>query len=366
MTPDGRSTRRWLPRLRPRTLAAVLTIGLVTVTGCSTASSTAASSSAASSASAPASTAPKTVTNVTLAESVQNITDLPVWVAEKEGYFAQQGLNVKVVVLSTASVTPAVIAGSAQFIKDPGFTFVTARSKGAAIEAVSKLDTGLPFALIVGKAFAAAHGITASTPLKQDLQAIASSPGGSTAAGQVGATRVLYQSFGIRPPGAGATFASVPAMVTALSQGEIDWFVAAQPVPAQAQSRGGGIVVTDSTNAPAWNVQPADFVLATATSYANSHPAVTKKMVTAVDQGLRFISAHKQHAAAIAQANESGVSMADILAAIAPLRWPTSGSMSTAFWTSSLSYFARAGILPKGATVKTLAWTNRFVSLAGS
>lgn len=341
-------------RRRGYSAVAVAAITLGGLAACSTSATT-----------SPAAGSQQSAVSVTLAESVENITDLPIWVAQQQGYFAAHGLNVKTVVLTTASVTPALISGSAQFIKDPGFVYVTSRIKGADIQAISKMDTGIPFALIVGKSYAAAHQITTSTPVGQVLQRLAGSVGGSTAAGQVGATKVLLDSYGVKLSYRGATFATVPAMVAALAQGQIDWFVAAQPIPAQAAVAGDGIVVATYKNAKAWSAQPADFVLAASTAYVKANPTVAKEMVAAIDEGLRYVALHEQQSVAIATSHEHGLTSSEISAAIEALQWPTSGSMNNDFWNSSLGYFETAGIIPKGTSASILNWTNAYVASGG-
>lgn len=305
----------------------------------------------------------RALTDVTLAESVVNITDLPIWVAQEKGYFVKHGLNVKVVVLTTSTVTPALVSGSVQFIKDPGFTFVTSKTQNAPIEAISKFDSGLPFALVVSKPFASAHHITSATPLARVMKAIPGSMGGATAAGQVGAANLLFRSFGIQPSGYRSTiFATVPAMVTALDQGSINWMVAAQPIPLQAQAAGYGYVVASSANAKPWAAQPADFVLAASTSYAKSHPAVAKAMTAAIDEALVYVAHHEQKCVSIVQPYVPKVTRPDLLKSIQALKWATSGSMNRSYWKSSLAYYVKAGILPHGTNVQVISWTNAYVS----
>lgn len=352
-------------RHRPsRLLAAVIAAGLIGITGCGS-SSPAGTTSAAAPASTSAS-ATKAPVDVTLAETVVNITNLPIWIASQNGYFKQHGLNVKPVVLTTSSVVPALVAGSAQFIQVPAFVYVQSSKQGAAITAIAKLDTGLPFAMAISNSFAHKYGITSSTPLPQVLAHIAGSTGGSTAAGQVGAAKIMFQSFGLNPKYRSATFSTVPAMVTALGRNQIDWLVVAQPIPAQIQAAGNGIVVATSKNVKAWSVDPADQMLVTSNSYAKAHPSVAKAMVAALGEGMAFVTQHPQQSIAIASKNESNISKADIKTAIDALHWPTSGQMSTAFWNMSLQYFLRAGILKKAVSVSALTWTNQFQPAAHS
>jgi ABC-type nitrate/sulfonate/bicarbonate transport system substrate-binding protein len=59
-----------------------------------------------------------------------NIFDMPLKVADANGYFRKQGLKIKYVTLTAATGPSALQAGSVQFLHDSPTGFVTALSKG--------------------------------------------------------------------------------------------------------------------------------------------------------------------------------------------------------------------------------------------
>lgn len=88
--------------------------------------------------------ASKTLTNVTLVSLPVTDTATAV-IAQEKGFFAQEGLNVKLQLMQTGpATTAAIVSGAAQFSQSNYATLFSARSKGVPVEIVSEAARARP------------------------------------------------------------------------------------------------------------------------------------------------------------------------------------------------------------------------------
>jgi ABC-type nitrate/sulfonate/bicarbonate transport system substrate-binding protein len=305
-------------------------------------------------------------THVTVAAPSGNIFDLPDWIAVKDGYFAQHGLDVTLANLSPATTNSALDSGSAQFLNtSPGGFIATLGEHGPTQVAVANEGTGYPLGLVISSKYAQAHHITASTPVATALKALVGSTGGSSAPSTKGEGDILLHQFGIAPSQYKmATLSSPSADQAALKTGQIDWFVTSEPVPLELQASGEGIVVANPGNASSWSADSTGYgqVLTTTASYAKAHAKTVRAFVAAIQEANRKIASDPAQAVSVAHAELSGVPASVVKASVQQVTWPTSAAMSSADWTTSFSFIRREGVLPAGTKLNGSDWTNTYAN----
>ena len=312
-----------------------------------------------------ASVRPRVVTaNVIVAASSSNINNLPVWVAQSKGYFAEEGINAQLQILTASTTTPALIAGSVQFVDSPNSTFLTSRAASLPIVAVDATAYGIPLGMILSNSFISSHGITAKTPMKTIAKDMLGSKGGASGSSTIGAMSVMFNSFGYSISDVTlATFSSVPALEAGFESGQVSWFATGQPVPFQVAALGYGQVLGSSKNIAAWSIPKEGYgnVIVTSNSYAAANPAIVKEFVKAMEMASKYISQHSRQALAIAEANMPGIAGNIIFNSMRTLQYPLNGQMTVNKWRSSIAFNVKSGLLTPGLrVVQNVDWTNRY------
>jgi len=295
-----------------------------------------------------------------------NIFDIPMRLAEANGYFAKQGLKVKFVTLTAATDTSALQSGSVQFLNDSPTDFLSAVAKNLPETAISTDGGGNPLGLIVSTRFAKKHDLTADTPAAEVAEALAGSTGGSSSANTKAEAGLFLKEYGVDPDKVKwVSLLSAAADKTALKSNEIDWFTTSEPTPLEIQDSGDGVVVADATKVPAWsNAKIGYSILVVArNSYLSGHAATAKKFVTAVQQATAYMNAHLDSPTVQSVARKAlpGVPANVIKSSLPLVDWPADGAMRTAGWNTTLAFINSLGTLPGTAKVTSDNWTDKYL-----
>jgi NitT/TauT family transport system substrate-binding protein len=295
-----------------------------------------------------------------------NIFDLPIRVADANGYFSKQGLTVKYVTLTASTAASALQSGSVQFLNDSPTNFVTAVDKHLPETAIAQDGGGNPLGLVVSNSFATAHRLSSSSPATEVAKALAGSTGGASSPNTKGEAGVFLKAFGVDP--GGVKWVSLPSPAAdkvSLTSNQIDWFVTSQPTPLQIQNSGSGVVVADSIKVPAWSAAQAGYgqVVVADKDYLAQYPGTAKKIAGAVQQATAYINAHSTSAEvrAAAQKSLSGVPASVLTDSVAQVAWPTNDQMTAADWTKTLNFINSLGALTQRGTVTSGDWTNTYL-----
>ncbi|GGS60661.1 ABC transporter substrate-binding protein [Streptomyces griseoviridis] len=299
-----------------------------------------------------------------------SIFDTPLHVADAQGFFKQQGLQMKFVSLTAATGPSALQSGSVQFFDSSPTGFVTSLAKGLPQIAVSADGLGNPLGLVVSKKFAAAHDLTAKTPAAQVAKALSGSTGGASSANTRAEAGIFLKKYGVDPDKK-VKWVSLPSPAAdkaAINNGQIDWFLTSEPIPLQIQDSGDGILVADPVKVPQWAAEQAGYgqVVVTQKSYAAEHPDIVKKFVTAVQQATAYMNTHLKNSndktvVQAAQRALEGVPDTVVEDSLQQVEWPTEGSMDAAGWQKTMAFLNSLGTLPDGAKVTTDNWTNKYL-----
>lgn len=335
-------------RTRAVALAAALALGSALVTACGSDSSSSGSGS-----------------TVTIGVG-SNIFDMPIRVADANGYFAKQGLKVKYVTLTASTGASALESGSVQFLNDSPTDFLSAIGKHIPETAIAADGGGNPLGLIVSKKFAKKHSLTASSPAAAVAKALAGSTGGASSANTKGEAGIFLKSQGIDP--AKVHWVSLPSPAAdkaALKSNQIDWFVTSEPTPLEIQDDGDGTVVADPVKVPAWSAEQAGYGqnVVARNSYLSQHSDTAKKVATAVQQATAYMRAHLDSASVqkVAQKALPGVPAPVLKSSLHLVDWPASDRMSAADWKKTLTFINSLGALSEKGEISTGDWTNKYL-----
>jgi NitT/TauT family transport system substrate-binding protein len=296
-----------------------------------------------------------------------NIFDLPIRVADANGYFAMQKLKVKYVTTTAATGTSALESGSVQFLNDSPTDFLSAVDKRVPETAIAADGGGNPLGLIVSTKFATSHHLTATTPAKKVAEALSGSTGGASSANTKGEASDFLKEYGVDP--AKTTWVSLPSPTAdraALKSHKIDWFVTSQPVPLEIQHAGDGVVVADSVKVPAWSSAHAGYgqIVVARYSYLSEHADIAKRFTTAVQQATAYMSDHLDSPTVQSVAAKAlpGVPASVIKASLPQVEWPKSAAMKLSVWITTMVFINSLDALQTGqAYVTDDNFTNKYL-----
>ncbi|MFJ8755002.1 ABC transporter substrate-binding protein [Streptomyces sp. NPDC102441] len=295
-----------------------------------------------------------------------NIFDVPLRVAEAQGYFSKRGLHVRFVTVTAATGTPALQSGSLQILNSSPTSFLGALAKGLPEIAVGADGLGNPLGLVVSNTFAQQQGLTAKSPSDEVAKALAGSTGGSSSANTKAEAEIFLRNNGVGP--GEVEWVSLPspsADRAALDDGRIDWFITSEPLPLQIQHSGEGVVVATSRSVPEWAGQFAGYgqVLVTNKGFADQHTGTVEKFAAAVQEGTAYLAEHANDPSVVPVAKEAlpGVPDPVVQAGLEEVEWPLFADMDAATWRKTFTFVDKLGALPAGAEITTDDWTNTYL-----
>ncbi len=279
-------------------LVMVLSIILITIiAGCGTFVGSGGTSNGSGSTADQAKPTQLTKIKVSIPSASVETTDL--YVAEKEGYFADAGLDVEQV---TASSGPELLAsltgGSVQFANMGSTTLIQAVMKGMPLQGVSVTSDGVPYYLTISSKWAKAKGITVNSSPEQVAAAMKGARVGITQPGS--STDILLRVFlgnynvSVDKDLTELSVGDANACVAALANDRVDAFVMWAPAPQLAAAEDGAI---------AWNLNQvpefsgmlfANYV--TTQKYIQENPGVVQKFTNALAKAAQFTLQHPDDA----------------------------------------------------------------------
>ncbi len=295
-----------------------------------------------------------------------NVFDVPLRVADAEGYFGKRGMKVDFVEVTAATGMPALESGSLQFLNSSPTNFLGGLARGLPVVAVGVDGLGNPLGLVVGDEFAERHGLTAGSPLDEVAEELRGSTGGYSSANTKAEAGIFLKAWEVGPEE--VRWVSLPspsADEAALDSGRIDWFLTSEPLPLQIQHSGGGVVVADSGKVVEWSSGYAGYgqVVVADRSYAGQHASTVRSFMAAVQDGAGYLAAHMDDPSVVAVAGKAlpGVPAPVVRASIEEAEYPIFADMSAHDWRVTLRFVDDLGGLPEGAGITADGWTNTYL-----
>jgi NitT/TauT family transport system substrate-binding protein len=285
-------------RPRRRVLAVALcAASAIAVAACSSSSSAAGGSTGGSGSTAAAGgSGSGSLTNMTVAYAATGSEFSDLYVGITQGIFKKYGLNVKIVQVTPANLTSALLSGSAQIGGGVADGSAAAILKGEKLQFVA-LDAGTYNLQLWGN-----QGVNSVKDLVGKTVAL-TTQGSETDF----ALTALLQSQGIDPAKVNRKFLVTAAqMLSAMHSGAVNAGLF-QPPTAQSLTQSGGKIVDSLSNLPY-----AVGAYTTTTAYATSNPDAVKKFLTAEKAALAYLRSNPTETQAAIQQYNSASSAADV------------------------------------------------------
>lgn len=341
---------------RGRLMASLCLAASVTIAASACGDSTAAGSGGTGAAS---------LTTVTIGVS-SNVFDVPLHLADMQGYFKSQGLKVKYITLSASAAAPALQSGSVNFLMISPDGIFNAINKKLPIVPIAQDASGSPLGLVVSSQFAKAHSLTSSSSAAEIAQALAGSRPGASSTNTKAEAGIFLKANGVDPTQLKwVTLPNPAADQAALKSNQIDWFDTSEPLPLQVQAQGDGVVVGGPDNIPQWSQAQSGygaFVSATK-SWASSHSDLAKKFLTAVQQATAYMNAHPGDSVSLAAAKQVLPSVSDdiLKTSLGQVEWPTSARMTDDGWSRTTKFVNSLGTIAGGVHLSPSDWTDQYL-----
>ncbi|MEA5670701.1 ABC transporter substrate-binding protein [Pseudomonas sp. MH2] len=287
-------------------------------------------------------------TKVRLAFPSEGFLYVPIYVAQRSGYFADEDLDVETIVFQkggSAALT-AVLGRDADIYVGLPAVAIRARSKGQKVQAFASVQTQFGTTVVIDQASANAAGVTAASPVADRARALKGLKIGVTGPGSTTdmLVRYLAKDAGLRPdqdmtlmPVGGA-----PNMLAAFSQGSINGFSLSPPTVTTAAQQ-GGFVLMDLAKG---EYPPLDGFLFTAMiareDWLSGNADTARKMVRALWRAEQLI------ANAPDQARE----------AVRPYFAHTSATIFDAAWAASLPSYPATPAVERAGIDKNIHFMN--------
>ena len=191
----------------------------------------------------------KPLTKIRLATSTAGLDFAPIWIAQRKGYFKEEGIDFEHILTTGGAVTmAAVMNGDVQFVSTAASDVLVARSRGDRMFSVGIFPASLEWHIATNNKWLESRGLTKSQIAKmtvaQKIQALKGTTIGAVTVGGAPAqvVRYLLRQNNIKPD-ADVRFAAVGAglaRVNALRNGQVDMIVGGIPDTEQPELEGWG------------------------------------------------------------------------------------------------------------------------------
>jgi len=244
----------------------------------------------------------------TLAIPAINLGFITRYVAEEEGFWKKQGLDVKITHIQGIGSMNAVISGSVDFSMSSGPSITRANARGQKLVA---LATGIGESdeyIVIRKEIAEAAHFNPNAPLEERGKIL---KGKTIATGGAGAIpdivlKVVQKLSGVARDDVRTTPMQPPEFMAAFSRKSIDGFVSGPPFTQEALLDGSGVLVSNAAKAEPKQYSPVSSALLLArASFCPEHRSICTKMVHGVVEATKFIHDHPKETLAILKKNFS-------------------------------------------------------------
>ena len=292
----------------------------------------------------------------------------PLYHAQSAGYFADEGLEVEVVVAIGAGSLHAVWSRDAQFAIGPGLYQLLAYEKGQPLLAVMSILTRNVINIVMHKDAARLKGITDKSPLAEKIKALKGLKiSGGTPGGFFDQILIDYcRKAGLDPQRDVQITAvgDLQGLIVSLEHRHIDVFAAGTPIPETAVARGFGVMVVD--NSLGEDPDFAEFmmdVVMVAPDTVKRRPDLVRKVVRALLKSNAWLLDHpSEEAVAMMRPVLSRIEPSLILAGLQKTRLsiPRDGRITERAVTLTQDFLRRVGTLKSTIPYDRIV-TNEFL-----
>jgi len=231
-------------------------------------------------------------TNITIALPAPSLLFAPVYIAQEQGKFRENGLDAKIIYASGPAVVPAVLGRSAEFAVIAGGIHLAAAVRNQKLVAIANTQDHFTTDIVVRRPVAEKIGQTSFPDAVAKVRALKGLTIGVDAINGLPHSflRFLAKKAGMNPETDFTITALQPqAMVAAMKSGTIDAMAFSPPFSLTAVSDGGVLWVTGpEVDMPELRSHPYNVVL-TRPDYCQSNAAICRAVVTSLKQAVALM-----------------------------------------------------------------------------
>jgi NitT/TauT family transport system substrate-binding protein len=280
--------------------------------------------------------------DMVLAEPVHYVGFLPIYVAQKKGYFKDEGIDLQISTMDGAAMIPSVVSGQAFGLTASVDRNAQAKVAGKEVKAVVNLNGRANIYLMARKDLMPVSGDIASF-LKG--KRIAVTAFGGTPNNML---RYLLTQWKLEP-GKDVTLVEVnsqPVVLVTVGANQADVGVSAEPFISQGVGKG----IWGQPIYAAKDLGPyADTAISVSGDNIRKEPALVRGLVKAVMRGLIYTNSHAAEMVDFAKAEFPTASRDDLQASLdrtfADQVYSTDGFIPPEAWTTGEAVVRQAGIL---------------------
>jgi NitT/TauT family transport system substrate-binding protein len=263
-----------------------------------------------------------------LALPATSLTFTAAYVATDKGFWQDQGLVVKQVLIQGVGAPNAVIAGSVDFTVTTASTFGRAAARGQRMLVIANLLDKPMMELVLRKDFADEKHFDAQAPLAERAKVLKGATIGVDGiyTNLHAYTQLVAIRAGLDPESdIRVTPMPAPNMPAALKTKAIDGFASSLPWTIDAVQSGAAVMLASSPRGDLPELLPFNYsVVMTRPSLCAEHRSVCEKMAHGFAHANQFIKDHPQETVALVKSRFSTMSDAILAASIETIRGATS------------------------------------------
>jgi NitT/TauT family transport system substrate-binding protein len=293
------------------------------------------------------------------------------FIAVRDGYFKDEGLNVNFQVIKPSAAAAALGSGSLPFIASACTDVVNLANQGVDVLAVAGLEHYLMLDLVVSKATMNSKHLSLDMPIEERFKAL---KGMTIAISGPGASTDVFLSWMLQKAGldrttdvSTLTAATHGERVAALTGGKVDGFLSGPPASFEEEQNGDGSVFISGSKGEIEELGKGFMYecLFTSKQYAEKNPEVVKKVVRAVLRGNTLIGDDTTAAIAAMQQdfNDADQKLLAKSLDIAKEGFTKDGRMAESQMKQLVAFFSLSGQV-KGDIDESEGgfWTNKYLS----
>ncbi|HEY1234030.1 MAG TPA: ABC transporter substrate-binding protein [Candidatus Binatia bacterium] len=235
---------------------------------------------------------------IRLATSTAGLDFAPIWIAQRKGYFKEDGIDFEHILTTGGAVTmAAVMNGDVQFVSTAASDVLVARARGDRMFSVGIFPASLEWHIATNNKWLESRGLAknqiAKMTVAQKIQALKGTTIGAVTVGGAPAqvVRYLLRQNNLKPD-SDVRFAAVgagQARVNALKNGQVDMIVGGIPDTEQPELEGWGYTfIRLGSEIELFKDYPHESVHAL-DSYIKANPNATRALLRAIARGNNLI-----------------------------------------------------------------------------
>ncbi len=240
----------------------------------------------------------KPLTKVRLATSTAGLDFAPIWIAQRKGYFKEEGIDFEPILTTGGAVTmAALLNGDVQFVSTAASDVLMGRARGDRLFSVGVFPASLEWYVAASGRWMQNRGLTKAQLGKMSVaQKIQDLKGATIGAATVGGApaqvlRYMLRQYNVKPD-AEVRFAAVGAgasRVGALKEGQVDMIIGGIPDTEQPELEGWGVTYLSlGHDIEVFKDYPHESVHGLE-DYIKANPAATRGLARAIARGNNLI-----------------------------------------------------------------------------